>query len=105
MSFRGADIDVATVDAVDDAAQLGALELGERAMLRLKVKALTAEGRLSAIFLTAMPFVLFGVITLLQPAYFFSVRNHPIIMPALILGLSMIGAGNVMIYRMVNFKV
>jgi tight adherence protein B len=79
--------------------------LRERAMLRLKVKALSAEGRLSAIFLTAMPFVLFGVITLLQPAYFFSVRNHPIIMPALILGLSMIGVGNVMIYRMVNFKV
>jgi tight adherence protein B len=79
--------------------------LRERAMLRLKVRALSAEGRLSAVFLTAMPFVLFGVITLLQPDYFFSVRSHPIVMPALILGLFMLMVGNVIIYRMVNFKV
>jgi tight adherence protein B len=77
----------------------------ERAMLRLKVKALSAEGRLSAVFLTAMPFLLFGVITLLQPDYFFSVRNHPIVMPALIVCSIMLALGNVIIYRMVNFKV
>jgi tight adherence protein B len=79
--------------------------LRERAMLRLKVRAISAEGRLSAVFLTAMPFLLFGVITFLQPEYFFSVRDHPIVMPALILGLLMLAAGNVIIYRMVNFKV
>jgi tight adherence protein B len=79
--------------------------LRERAMLRLKVRALSAEGRLSAVFLTAMPFLLFGVITLLSPEYFFSVRDHPIVMPALIVGLTMLGAGNFIIYRMVNFKV
>jgi tight adherence protein B len=77
----------------------------ERAMLRLKVKALSAEGRLSAVFLTAMPFILFGVITLLQPDYFFSIRNHPIAMPALIVCSIMLAVGNVIIYRMVNFKV
>jgi tight adherence protein B len=79
--------------------------LRERAMLRLKVKAISSEGRLSAVFLTAMPFVLFGVITFLQPEYFFSVRDHPIIMPALIVGLLMLAIGNFVIYRMVNFKV
>jgi tight adherence protein B len=79
--------------------------LRERAMLRLKVRAISAEGRLSAVFLTVMPFVLFGVITLLQPEYFFSVSNHPIIMPALIVGLLMLAIGNFIIYRMVNFKV
>jgi tight adherence protein B len=79
--------------------------LRERAMLRLKVRAISAEGRLSAIFLTVMPFLLFGIITLLQPDYFFSIRNHPITMPALVLGLLMLGAGNFIIYRMVNFKV
>jgi tight adherence protein B len=79
--------------------------LRERAMLRLKVRAISAEGRLSAIFLTVMPFVLFGIISLLQPDYFYSIRNHPITMPALVLGLLMLGAGNFIIYRMVNFKV
>ena len=79
--------------------------LRERAMLRLKVRAISAEGRLSAVFLTVMPFVLFGVISLLQPDYFYSVRNHPIVMPALIVALTLLGVGNVIIYRMVNFKV
>jgi tight adherence protein B len=79
--------------------------LRERAMLKLKVKAISAEGRLSAIFLTVIPFVLFGVITLLQPDYFLSVANHPITMPALFFGLFMLATGNFIIYRMVNFKV
>ena len=81
--------------------------LRERAMLRLKVRAISAEGRLSAVFLTAMPFVLFGVISLMRPDYFFDdvVRNHPITMPALIVGLTLLVVGNVIIYRMVNFKV
>jgi tight adherence protein B len=79
--------------------------LRERAMLRLKVKAISAEGRLSAVFLTVMPFVIFGVVTLLQPDYFYSIRNHWITMPALVLGFLMLGAGNFIIYRMVHFKV
>jgi tight adherence protein B len=79
--------------------------LRERQMLRLKVRAITAEGRLSAVFLTAMPFVLFGVVGLLRPEYFLDVRNEPIILPALIIALIMLAAGNIIIYRMVNFKV
>jgi tight adherence protein B len=81
--------------------------LRERAILRLKVRAISAEGRLSGIFLTAMPFLLFAVISLMRPDYFFNdvVRNHPITMPVLIIGLTMLGLGNVIIYRMVNFKV
>ena len=69
--------------------------LRERAMLRLKVRAISAEGRLSGVFLTAMPFVLFGVISLMRPDYFFNdvVRNHPITMPALIVGLTLLAAG------------
>ena len=81
--------------------------LRERAILRLKVRAVSAEGRLSGVFLTAMPFLLFAVICLLRPDYFFNdiVGNHPMTMPALVLGLTMLLVGNVIIYRMVNFKV
>src|SRR5262249_31533730 len=80
--------------------------LRERAILQLKVRAISAEGRLSAVFLTAMPFVLFGVISLMRPDYFFNevVLNHPLTPPALIIGLIMLGMGNIIIYRMVNFK-
>ena len=77
----------------------------ERAMLRLKVRAISSEGRLSAVFLTVMPFIIFGLVSLLRPDYFWGVRHHPIIMPALVICLAMLAAGNVIIYRMVNFKV
>ena len=75
-----------------------------RSKLRLKIRALTAEGRMSAWFLSAMPFVLFGVINLISPHYFGDVRDHPLVGPALAyMALSLL-IGNVMIYRMVNFK-
>jgi tight adherence protein B len=76
----------------------------ERTMLRLKVKALTAEGRLSGVCLSAMPFVLFGIVTFLSPDYFTSVKDHPLIPPAFVLGLTMLVIGNVIMYRMINFK-
>ena len=79
--------------------------LRQRTMLRLKVRAISAEGRLSAVFLTAMPFLLFGIVTLLRPDYYTSVRDHPIVMPLLAVALILLLVGNVIIYRMVNFKV
>ena len=75
-----------------------------RQTLRLKVRALTAEGRLSGIFLSIMPFLLIGVISLLSPDYFRSVIDHPLIMPAAVLGLLMLLIGNVMMFKMINFK-
>ena len=76
-----------------------------RAMLRLKVKSLTAEGRLSAVFLSLFPFVIFGIINLISPNYYGSVVDHPVAIPALTTALVMLAAGNIIIYRMVNFKV
>jgi tight adherence protein B len=77
----------------------------QRIKLRLKIRAITSEGRLSGIFLSLAPFILFLIISLLSPDYFTAVADHPIIMPALVLGLLLIGAGNFIMYRMVNFKV
>jgi tight adherence protein B len=77
----------------------------QRAKLRLKVRALTSEGRLSAVFLSLAPFILFGVIMLLSPKYFVEVKDNPLILPALVVGLLMLAAGNIIMYRMVHFKV
>jgi len=78
--------------------------LRSRLKLRLKIRALSSEGRLSAIALSLTPFILFAIISLLAPDYFVSVIDHPITIPALILGLLMLVIGNVVLYRMVNFK-
>jgi tight adherence protein B len=78
--------------------------LRSRSKLRLKIRALSSEGRLSAIALSLTPFILFVIITLLSPDYFFSIKDHPIIVPAMMLGAFMLVVGNVLLYRMVNFK-
>jgi tight adherence protein B len=75
-----------------------------RAKVQLKIRALTAEGRVSAKFLSAMPFVLFAVVSLISPSYFAEIRHHPVVVPALIYaGVSLL-IGNIIMYRMVNFK-
>lgn len=75
-----------------------------RQTLRLKVRALTAEGRLSGIFLSLTPFILIGIISLLSPEYFRSVLDHSLIKAATVVGLFMLLVGNVMMYKMINFK-
>ena len=76
-----------------------------RAKVHLKIKSLSAEGRASAKFLSAMPFVLFAIVSLVSPAYFGEVREHPLIAPALLYALASLLIGNMMMYRMVNFKI
>jgi tight adherence protein B len=75
-----------------------------RTKVALKIKAMTAEGRVSAKFLSAMPFVLIGVVSLVSPAYFAEIRHHPIVVPALIYAAISLLIGNIIMYRMVNFK-
>jgi tight adherence protein B len=75
-----------------------------RANMRLKIRALSAEGRASAITLSAFPFVLFFLVNMISPAYYGAIRTNPIVEPAIYLGLLMLILGNMIMYRMVNFK-
>jgi tight adherence protein B len=76
----------------------------QRARLRLKISALSAEGRVSALVLSMMPFILFGGISLISPGYFAEVRDHPLVAPGLIYAAMSLLVGNIVMYRMVNFK-
>jgi tight adherence protein B len=78
--------------------------LRTRSKLRLKIRALSAEGRVSAVVLSLMPFILFGGIGLISPSYFGEIRNDPLVMPALIYGGLSLLLGNIVMYRMVHFK-
>jgi tight adherence protein B len=78
--------------------------LRNRTKLQLKIRALSADGRISALVLSLMPFILLAGITLIAPSYFVEVRHHPFVVPAVIYGSISLVAGNIVMYRMVNFR-
>ena len=77
----------------------------ERVTMWLKIKALSAEGRLSGWFLSAMPSILYAVVQLLSKNYFSELRESEAYLPALIYGWTSLVLANTAIYRMVHFKV
>jgi tight adherence protein B len=77
----------------------------ERFKMMRKIRALTSEGRASAMILTGLPLVLFGAVALLSPTYFGEVWNHPVFDKALMTAGGMLVFGNFVMRRMVNFKV
>lgn len=78
--------------------------LRNRSKLRMKVRALTSEGRLSAVFMSVMPFILIVVVNLISPSYYGDLRGSALVTPAVIVGLSLLALGNFVMYRMVNFR-
>lgn len=75
-----------------------------RTKLHLKIRALSADGRISAVVLSLMPFILLGGILLISPGYFAEIREHPLVEPALVYGVLSLVIGNIVMYRMVNFR-
>jgi len=75
-----------------------------RSMLGKRVRALSSEGRASALLLSALPALLIAFITLTHPSYYTDKTSNPVFWP--IAGgifLSYL-AGLVMIHRIINFK-
>ncbi len=78
--------------------------LRDRTMLKAKVKAISSEGRITAIFMSAYPFLLYAMIKALAPTYFDPVwaSGHATTIVA-VLGVVMI-IGNIILYKMVHFE-
>ncbi len=81
------------------------LVIRQRFKLRRKVKALSAEGRYSAVLLSILPFILFGGMNILMPKYYGDIWGHPAIIPAFAAAGVVMVIGWFVMYRMVNFKV
>ena len=77
--------------------------LRQRQMLRLKIRALSAEGRWSAIIISAFPVIMFGILWLIAPSYYGDVWNNPLIMPVFVSFGTWALIGDFIMYRMVNF--
>ena len=77
--------------------------LRERLMLRLKVRALSAEGKMSAIMISLFPIVMFFILLVIAPKYYGDVWGDPMILPVFAgFGLWAL-FGDFIMYRMVNF--
>lgn len=77
--------------------------LRERQKLRLKIRALSAEGRASAWIISLFPLVMFGILWLIAPSYYGKVWSNPLITPAFVIFGSWALLGDYIMYRMVNF--
>ncbi|TIM20631.1 MAG: type II secretion system F family protein [Mesorhizobium sp.] len=77
--------------------------LRERQKLRRKIKALSAEGRVSAWIISLFPLVMFLLLQLTAPTYYGKIWHDPVVMPVfLIFGLWAL-LGDFIMYRMVSF--
>jgi len=70
-----------------------------------KIRAVSAEGRASAVFLTFFPVVPAIALFVMQPALYSSVSGHPYFLPLMILGFVMLILNSVLMRAVTNIKV
>ena len=77
----------------------------ERASMMLKVRALSSEGRMTAVMLTALPVLSFTILFTFNPKFYLDVSDDPAFVPGFLGLLLMYTIGFISIRRMVNLKV
>ena len=76
----------------------------QRIKMRRKIRSISAEGRISAIFLTAMPVLLFVALNFISPGYYGSVWGKPMTTWGLVGAATWLGLGNLMMKKMISFR-
>lgn len=76
----------------------------DRYQMFAKIKAITSEGRASAVIVGVLPFFVSSVILLASPRFFTDVSADPLFPILIGMGFSLMVIGQFTIYRMVNFK-
>lgn len=77
----------------------------QRFKMRRKIRALAAEGRASAIILSSLPIAMFLIIQIVAPDFYANVWDIPMTKHALGVAGVWMGIGNLIMYRLVNFKI
>lgn len=77
----------------------------ERQSMMLKVRALSSEGRMTAVILTALPVLTFAGLFLINPRFFLDVANDPWFIPGFVFLILLYTIGFFWIRKMVDLKV
>ena len=77
----------------------------ERASMMMKVRALSSEGRMTAIMLTLLPVFSFTVLFLFRPTFYLDVADDPAFLPGFAGLLLLYAVGFIIIRRLVDLKV
>ena len=76
-----------------------------RFKMRRKIRALAAEGKFSAIFLSGLPVAVFCLINVMTPDFYGSIIQYDATRWGLGLAAAWMLAGNVVMYKMCNFRI
>src|SRR5437868_5801449 len=77
----------------------------ERQSMMMKVRALSSEGRMTAVMLSVLPIFTFTLLFLFNPAFFLDVANDPWFVPGFTFLIVLYLIGVFTIRRMVDLKV
>jgi tight adherence protein B len=77
----------------------------QRFKMRRKIRALAAEGRASAMILSALPIGMFLVIQFIAPDFYGAVWHEPLTKMLLGGASTWMLIGNLVMFKMVNFKI
>jgi tight adherence protein B len=77
----------------------------QRFKMRRKIRALASEGRASAMILSALPIGMFIVIQIIAPEFYASVWHEQLTKILLFSGAGWMSVGNLIMFKMVNFKI
>jgi tight adherence protein B len=77
----------------------------ERQSMMMKVRALSSEGRMTAIMLTILPLFTFTLLFVINARFFLDVANDPYFIPGFAILIALYVTGFIWIRRMVDLKV
>lgn len=75
-----------------------------RMTMRRKIKAISAEGRLSALILSVIPVVIVVLMMVLVPSYYGDISTDPLFRPTALLVVGLVIANSFVMHRLVNFR-
>jgi tight adherence protein B len=77
----------------------------DRHSMLMKVRALSSEGRMTAIMLTVLPVLTFGALFLVNPGFYLKVADDPVFLPGFGALILLYLTGYIIIRKMVDLKV